>query len=104
MLLVEPIVIKNREVCRQKELRTKKRIHDSAVYLTKQYPNLCTLNTGKKSGYTEVRLRDRRENQPHPYGCSKKNKKRNGKKTKKNAHGIKGLHEIDVDNLPINKC
>ena len=41
--------------------RTKKRIHDSAVYLTKKYPNLCTLNTGKKSGYTEVRLRDRRE-------------------------------------------
>lgn len=40
--------------------RTKKRIHDSAVYLTEKYPNLCKLNTGKKSGYTEVRLRDRR--------------------------------------------
>ena len=40
--------------------RTKKRIHDSAVYLTKKYPNLCTLN-GKKSGFTEVRLRDRRK-------------------------------------------
>lgn len=39
--------------------RTKKRIHDSAVYLTKVYPNLCTLNTTKKSGFTEVRLRDR---------------------------------------------
>tara|TARA_Y100000389_G_C17286257_1_gene425608 strand:- start:415 stop:825 length:411 start_codon:yes stop_codon:yes gene_type:complete len=42
--------------------RTHKRIHDSAVYLTKQYPNLCTLNTGKKSGYTEIRLRDTRPN------------------------------------------
>lgn len=41
--------------------RTKKRIHDSAVYLTKEYPELCTLNTSKKSGYTEIRLRDRRE-------------------------------------------
>ena len=29
--------------------RTHKRIHDSAVYLTKQYPNLCALNTSKKS-------------------------------------------------------
>lgn len=42
--------------------RTHKRIHDSAVYLTKQYPNLCTLNTSKKSGYTEIRLRDTRPN------------------------------------------
>ena len=40
--------------------RTKKRIHDSAVYLTDVYPELCTLNTTKKSGFTEVRLRDRR--------------------------------------------
>ena len=40
--------------------RTKKRIHDSAVYLTKKYPDLCTLNTSKKSGYTEIRLKDRR--------------------------------------------
>ena len=42
--------------------RTKQRIHDSAVYLTKQYPNLCTLNTSKKSGFTEVRMRDKRDN------------------------------------------
>jgi hypothetical protein len=40
--------------------RTKQRIHDSAVYLTEQYRNLCSLNTSKKSGYTEIRLRDRR--------------------------------------------
>ena len=44
--------------------RTKQRIHDSAVYLTKQYPELCTLNTGKKSGFTEIRMRDRRTDKP----------------------------------------
>jgi len=41
--------------------RTKERIHDSAVYLTKEYPNLCTLNTTKKSGFTEIRLNDKRD-------------------------------------------
>lgn len=44
--------------------RTKKRIHDSAVYLTKKYPKLCTLNTSKKSGFTEVRMYDKRNNKP----------------------------------------
>lgn len=44
--------------------RTKKRIHDSAVYLTKVYPELCTLNTSKKSGFTEIRLHDKRKNAP----------------------------------------
>lgn len=44
--------------------RTKQRIHDSAVYLTKVYPNLCTLNTSKKSGFTEIRLRDTRIEKP----------------------------------------
>ena len=58
--------------------RTAKRIHDSAVYLTEMYPKLCTLNTTKKSGYTEIRLRDTRPDGPTP---SLKEKK--GKKTKK---------------------
>jgi hypothetical protein len=44
--------------------RTKKRIHDSAVYLTKKYPKLCTLNTSKKSGFSEVRMYDKRKNKP----------------------------------------
>jgi hypothetical protein len=44
--------------------RTKQRIHDSAVYLTKVYPKLCTLNTSKKSGFTEIRLRDTRIEKP----------------------------------------
>ena len=55
--------------------RTKQRIHDSAVYLTEQYPELCTLNTSKKSGYTEIRLRDRRANAPKKIKKTKKNKK-----------------------------
>ena len=59
--------------------RTKQRIHDSAVYLTKQYPELCTLNMTKKSGYTEVRLRDRRET----ISKSKKSKKKSLKNRKK---------------------
>ena len=46
-------------------LRTKKRIHDSAVYLVEQYPELCTLNTSKKSGYSEIRLRDKRIDKPN---------------------------------------
>ena len=76
--------------------RTKKRIHDSAVYLTKQYPELCTLNTTKKSGFTEVRLRDRREDKPvltlnnlgkvNRIGkkLTKKIKKKKSKRTKRN--------------------
>ena len=39
--------------------RTKKRIHDSAVYLTNKYPELAKLNTKKKSGFTEINLRDK---------------------------------------------
>lgn len=45
--------------------RTKERIHNSAVYLVETYPELCTLNTSKKSGYTEIRLRDKRIDKPN---------------------------------------
>tara|TARA_B100000686_G_scaffold56009_2_gene60329 strand:- start:2557 stop:4023 length:1467 start_codon:yes stop_codon:yes gene_type:complete len=37
--------------------RTKQRIHDSALYLTEKYPELCSLNTSKKSGFSEIRLK-----------------------------------------------
>ena len=85
--------------------RTKKRIHDSAVYLTKEYPKLCTLNTGKKSGYSEVRMKDKRETSSPTCGSSKKHTKIKGKKTKKNTRILlKGLQEINVNNLPIKKC
>ena len=41
--------------------RTKKRICNSAKYLCEEYPELCTLNNKKKSGYTEIKLCDKRE-------------------------------------------
>ena len=40
--------------------RTKKRIRDSAETLVKRYPDLCTLNLAKKSGFAEVRLHDKK--------------------------------------------
>jgi hypothetical protein len=38
--------------------RTEDRIEESAKLLVKRYPFLCSLNTGKKSGHVEVRLKD----------------------------------------------
>ena len=40
--------------------RTKDRIYESALYLAKKYPMLCSMNMKKKSGFAEVRLRDKR--------------------------------------------
>jgi len=40
--------------------RTDARVRSSAIYLTERYPSLCTLNTSKKSGRWEVRLKDKR--------------------------------------------
>ena len=40
--------------------RTKDKITKAAKYLTRKYPQLCKLNTKKKSGFTEVRLKDNR--------------------------------------------
>ena len=40
------------------ETRTKERVLKSAEKLVKQYPNLCKLYLGKKSGYAEVKLKD----------------------------------------------
>ena len=36
--------------------RTEERIKKSALYLAAKYPNYCKMNTGKKTGYAEVRL------------------------------------------------
>jgi len=78
--------------------RTKNRIHDSAVYLTHKYPLLCTLNTKKKSGYTEIRLRDRRFSKGGKLDCKSLLKsKNNNKKTKK-------LVEIKIEDMNIPKC
>jgi hypothetical protein len=40
--------------------RTPLRVRAAAEWLTVRYPNLCQLNTSKRSGWTEVRLRDKR--------------------------------------------
>ena len=40
--------------------RTKNKIDKAAKYLVRKYPSLCKLNTKKKSGFTEVRLKDNR--------------------------------------------
>ena len=83
--------------------RTKNRIHDSAVYLTQKYPLLCTLNTKKKSGYTEIRLRDKRFSKGMKLDCKSllkskiNNKKKTNKKTKK-------LVEIKIEDMNIPKC
>jgi hypothetical protein len=90
--------------------RTKKRIHDSAVYLTKKYPNLCTLNTGKKSGFTEVRLKDKREtkkidlSKPSACGCKSSSCKPKSKKMRKCSRKPGSLKKIPISKLPIRKC
>lgn len=40
--------------------RTRERVDVAARWLAEQYPDLCSLNLKKKSGWAEVRLRDRR--------------------------------------------
>ena len=77
--------------------RTKNRIHDSAVYLIRKYPLLCTLNTKKKSGYTEIRLRDRRFSKGELDCKTLLKSKNNNKKTKK-------LVEIKIEDMNIPKC
>ena len=41
--------------------RTKLRVKVSAFKLTKMFPELCELNTSKRSGWAEVKLKDRRD-------------------------------------------
>jgi hypothetical protein len=44
----------------------KKDAYESALYLNKKYPTLTTLYLGKKSGYAEVKLKDKdKENEKH---------------------------------------
>ena len=40
--------------------RTPERIEASALMLVERFPDLCSLNTSKKSGHAEIRLKDRR--------------------------------------------
>lgn len=41
------------------ETRTKERVYNSAVKLEKMFPDLCRLYLGKKSGYAELKLKDK---------------------------------------------
>jgi hypothetical protein len=47
------------EVGGMQETRTKERVMWSAKYLTKLYPEYCSLNLSKKSGFAELRLKDK---------------------------------------------
>jgi len=76
--------------------RTKDRIYESALYLAKKYPMLCTMNLKKKSGFAEVRLRDKRltkDKRLKNINC----KDLAQKKTKK-------LQKIKIENMKIPKC
>jgi hypothetical protein len=42
------------------ETRTPERVRKSAEQLARRYPQFCSLNTSKKSGFVELRLRDKR--------------------------------------------
>jgi hypothetical protein len=43
------------------EFRTMKTVAEGAKKLVKMFPELCSLNLTKKSGYPEIRLRDKRD-------------------------------------------
>lgn len=63
-------VVRNEHFCTQADnykaaggmqlSRTPLRVRAASEWLVKRYPGLCQLNTSKRSGWTEVRLRDRR--------------------------------------------
>ena len=56
-----PVTAYYKEPGGMQEERTKNRVDVSARALVNAYPGLATLNLTKKSGLTEVRLRDKRE-------------------------------------------
>ena len=82
--------------------RTKDRIYESALYLAKKYPMLCRMNMKKKSGFAEVRLRDKRFSKDKNKKFSKINCQElmnSAKKTKKNSK----LKKIKVEDMNIPK-
>ena len=97
--------------------RTKERIHNNAQKLVNDYPDLCRLNMGKKSGFTELTLRDRRlqNNNSNNNSTNKLNKilikeikrKRKIKKSKKinrDLNNLSGLEEVNTLTPPFKKC
>ena len=51
-----------REKGGMQETRTNERILKSAEKLVETYPNLCSLYLGKKNGFAEIKLRDKKKN------------------------------------------
>uniref|UniRef100_A0A6C0HEI6 Glycosyltransferase n=1 Tax=viral metagenome TaxID=1070528 RepID=A0A6C0HEI6_9ZZZZ len=62
MNMVAPISSYYKEPGGMQEERTKQRVEESARWLVKTYPEFAVLNPSKKSGYMEVKLKDKREN------------------------------------------
>ena len=58
--MVAPISSYYKEPGGMQEERTKERVEKSARWLVKEYPEFAVLNPSKKSGYMEVKLKDRR--------------------------------------------
>lgn len=44
--------------------RTKERVHNDALKVKELFPELCSLKTSKKTGFTELRLHDKRKDKP----------------------------------------
>lgn len=75
------------------ETRTLERVHNSAVELCNRYPNLAKLNTGKKSGKTEIILKD----------TTRENKKSGGEKICPEIDGLTSeMKEMSVNSEGIN--
>lgn len=58
---ITPITAYYKEPGGMQEERTKNRVDKSATAMVEAYPGLTTLNLTKKSGFAEVRLRDKRD-------------------------------------------
>jgi hypothetical protein len=59
--MVAPISSYYKEAGGMQEERTKQRVEESARWMVKTYPEFTTLNPSKKSGYMEVKLKDKRD-------------------------------------------
>jgi len=59
--MVAPISSYYKEPGGMQEERTKERVEESARWIVKTYPDFAVLNPSKKSGYMEVKLKDKRE-------------------------------------------
>jgi hypothetical protein len=58
--MISPITSYYKEPGGMQEERTKERVEKSAKWLVKAYPEFATLHATKKSGFMEVKLRDKR--------------------------------------------